>query len=383
MNNIVLSSAKRLSELARDNKFDTVDDATEVESSRYTDHVRWEAEKELIFAREPQLVGLTGDVPKPGDYVAFEMAGKPVFLMRGKDGVVRGFVNACRHRGAAVVSGRGSGGKLVLCPYHHWSYDTGGKLVGVPERQSFKKCDLSSRNLFQLPVEEKYGMIVMSPDPDVSADVDALLGPMASQLLPFDVSKAAFAKERTKVVNCNWKLINEASIEGYHIQPLHGASMDQMVGPGNLLRNTTYDKFGRHGRMCTGMRGLTDPAVLEDSEAISPFLTLTNFIFPTTIYEFNASGITVARHEPGPAPNRTVYSIKTYSWARVESDKEREWQEQAFDASWFFAIDEDVAVLETVQAAYDSGYPKTVIHGGAEPGVQDVNRAWDDAMGLS
>ena len=382
MNHIVLNAANRLSELARDNKFDTVDEAIEVDPSRYTDQARWHAEKRLIFAREPQLVGLTGDVPEPGDYAAFEMAGMPVFIKRGKDGVVRGFVNACRHRGAAVVSGRGSGGKLILCPYHHWSYDSCGQLVGVPERQAFAKCDLSSRNLTELPVQEKYGLIVMSPDPDIPVDIDEFLGPMAAEILPFDVSKAAFSKERTKVVNCNWKLINEASIEGYHIQPLHGASMDRMVGAGNLLRNTTYDKFGRHGRMCTGMRGLTDPSALIDSEVASPYLTLTNFIFPTTIYEFNVSGVTIARHEPGPAPNQTVYSIKTYSWTPVEDEEGREAQVQAFEATWFFAIDEDVAVLETAQRAYDAAYPKTIIHGGTEPGVQDVNREWDKCLGL-
>ena len=368
MNDIVLGIGQRLVALAKNNQGDAVEHAVEIDASRYVATDRW------------QQVGLSADVPEVGDYWAFELAGIPVFITRGEDNVVRGFVNACRHRGAALVQGRGKGTGRVICPYHNWCYDTKGALTAVPQRQSFANCDLSSRNLFELPVAEKYGLIVMSPNPDVPADVDARLGPIAAEILPFDISNAYFIKERSEEFPVNWKLINEASIEGYHLVPLHGVSMDKMVGgKGMLLRQATYDSFGPHGRMCSGMRPLVDLELKSGADA-APYIALTNFVFPTTIFEFNMSGIIVARHEPGSAPNKTIYSIKSYAWSKPEDEEALKQQEAAFDMTWFFSIDEDVVMLASVQRALDAGFPKTVIHGGIEPGVQNVNKAWDEAL---
>ena len=146
-----------------------------------------------------------------------------------------------------------------------------------------------------------------------------------------------------------------------------------------LLRQATYDSFGAHGRMCSGMRPLVDLELKSGADA-APYIALTNFVFPTTIFEFNMSGIIVARHEPGSAPNKTIYSIKSYAWSKPEDEEALKQQEAAFDMTWFFSIDEDVAMLASVQRALDAGFPKTVIHGGIEPGVQNVNKAWDEAL---
>jgi nitrite reductase/ring-hydroxylating ferredoxin subunit len=379
MNDIVLGIGRRLAALAKANRFDSVENAVEVDTSRYIATDRWEQEKTLIFDREPQLVGLSADVPEPGCYWAFEMAGKPVFIVRGEDKILRGFVNACRHRGAALVQGRGQGSHRLACPYHGWAYDSKGNLAGIPQRQFFSNCDLTSRNLIELPVAEKYGLIVMSPHPDVPADVDARLGPIAAEILPFEISSAYFVQARAEEFPVNWKLVNEASIEGYHLQPLHGASMDKLMGKGMLLRHTTYDEFAPHGRMCTGMRPLVDSELTSSTDA-APYITLTNFVFPTTVFEFNVGGITIARHEPGSGPNKMIYSIQTYAWTAPENDEALKAQHAMFNMTWFFAIDEDIAVLKSVQRALDAGFPETVLHGGVEPGVQNVNRAWDEAL---
>src|SRR6201991_1824384 len=123
----VLRLGHRLAELNRQKRFDSVDNSVEADTSRYIDRDRFTLEKDRIFKREPQLIGLGADIPEPGDYWAFDFAGMPVVVVRGPDRLARGFVNSCRHRGTAIAEGRGNSAGRFLCPYHHWTYDTKGK----------------------------------------------------------------------------------------------------------------------------------------------------------------------------------------------------------------------------------------------------------------
>jgi nitrite reductase/ring-hydroxylating ferredoxin subunit len=376
----VLNIGKRLAQLNREQRFDSVDHSIEAETSRYIDPVRLEQEKSRIFRREPQLVGLGADIPEPGDYWAFDLAGTPVVIVRGADGVARGFVNACRHRGTAVATGRGKSSGRLLCPYHHWCYDLKGKLTGVPEKAAFADCNLETRNLIQLPLAEKYGLLVMSPSPDIAADVDALLGPAAPEITPFGFERVTFVKSRTEEIPINWKLMNEAAMEGYHVIPLHGPSLDKITGPNVNLRHFTYDRFGRNGRICAGQRPLLDnPNALRSGDDAYPHLTLTNYLYPSSYLTFGATNVTFSRAEPGSTPNKTILTLTCYAWGPMD-DQTRQFQEMMFDGIWDIGIGEDVWAMGSAQRAFDAGYPRTIVYGGVEPGVQDINAEWDRAL---
>lgn len=118
---VILRLSHRLATLNREKRFDGVNHVVVARTARYVDRGRWELEKDKIFRREPQLIGLSADIPEPGDYSAFDLAGQPVVAVRGPDGRARGFVNSCRHRGTAFAYGRSKAvGARFLCPYHHW-----------------------------------------------------------------------------------------------------------------------------------------------------------------------------------------------------------------------------------------------------------------------
>jgi choline monooxygenase len=100
-------------------------------------------ERERIFSRTWQLIGPASRLPEPGSYVATELAGLKLFVLRGRDGALRAFRNVCRHRGARLLEeGTGRCAGPVRCPYHNWSYDDQGRLVAMPwfgEEASFEK----------------------------------------------------------------------------------------------------------------------------------------------------------------------------------------------------------------------------------------------------
>ncbi|KAF2429286.1 ISP domain-containing protein [Tothia fuscella] len=145
-----------LSEVSRD---------TEIPDGWYTDSKLFGLERRAIFSKTWLCVTHKTRFRKPGDYLSFNVAGFPFFLILGKDSILRGFHNVCRHR-AYTVTKNPAGSSLVLgCGYHGWSYDTKGKLTKAPqfdELPGFKKEDNS---LFQIWVRsDAQGLVFVNFD---------------------------------------------------------------------------------------------------------------------------------------------------------------------------------------------------------------------------
>ena len=149
--------------------------------SHYTSPERLSKERKVLFRQRPLLVGLSCQLPKPGDFLTCDHTGVPQLVVRGEDGTVRAFMNVCRHRGARVAEGHGTTGKRFRCPYHGWNYDTRGNLVGIPDKQSFPGIDRSDCGLISLPATESDGMIWASATPAQTSDVSSEID-MGSQL---------------------------------------------------------------------------------------------------------------------------------------------------------------------------------------------------------
>ena len=175
-------SQAQLIEMARHNlghaKAGTIEQESgifEVPVANYFDQERWELEMDRIFKRMPLMLAMTDELRNPGDYKAMEAVGMPVLLTRGDDGQVRAFVNMCRHRGAQIMlEGRGNSHRFT-CPYHAWSYDQHGDLVGVYAPKDFGEVDKSCNSLVPLPVAERAGMIWAILNPKATVDIDTFL----------------------------------------------------------------------------------------------------------------------------------------------------------------------------------------------------------------
>jgi len=117
----------------------------------YLDSARYVSEIDRIFRAVPLALALGSEIAVPRSYLARTVLGVPVLLTRGDDGVARAFINVCRHRGAPLCeAGHGSVTRFT-CPYHAWSYDHTGALVGVYGESTFGNIDRATLSLTALP----------------------------------------------------------------------------------------------------------------------------------------------------------------------------------------------------------------------------------------
>ena len=156
------SNRRQLIDMARDNIAHTragntpgqAEGIMRVPAGHYLDPERW-AREVALFKRLPLMLALGGELRGPSSYKAMTVMEVPVLLTRGSDGEVRAFVNQCSHRGAIVVPEGSGTARRFACPYHAWTYDTRGDLVGVTDREFFGPLDLGCLGLTPLPVAER------------------------------------------------------------------------------------------------------------------------------------------------------------------------------------------------------------------------------------
>ena len=141
-------SKEKLLEIARFNKkhaesgtMELADEIVKIPAENYYDEKRWKKEVDLIFKRLPLVLGVSKDIPNPGDYKAMEVVGVPVLITRGRNGEANAFLNACIHRGAALVEVGKGNNKRFVCPYHGWTYTDDGSLMGVASAHGFGDID--------------------------------------------------------------------------------------------------------------------------------------------------------------------------------------------------------------------------------------------------
>src|SRR5215468_4067471 len=178
-----LAVGRRLLKHIEDSTTDLAADLFRNRVVAYACPERARLERDRLFRERPVFMGLATRLAKPGDYLAEDVAGMPVLMTRGGDGAVRAFANICRHRGAPVAQGCGSA-RAFVCPYHGWTYDLAGRLLGTTDKVGFAGIELASHGLVRLPSAERHGMLFVRPKAvqkgeEPRLDVDAGLGAMA------------------------------------------------------------------------------------------------------------------------------------------------------------------------------------------------------------
>ena len=364
--------AERLFDVHQRREMDRATGPVTVDTAEYTDPARLAREQERIFDREPQLVGFAGDLRAPGDYVTTTLGRLPVLLVRGDDGVVRGFLNACRHRGMQVASGCGTA-KRFACPYHNWTYGNDGRLVAVPDRGAFAGCEADG--LVELPVAERHGLLVLGPDPAGAVDVDEFLGAIGPAMTHFDLDRLELVARRETTVRCNWKLTNDMGMEGYHVRFLHGARLEGRAG-----FECIHDSFGRHQRLGFASPAAFDPDFLDRSpEELMKEINLTTFLHPSSFVVIGTDNVIYQRTAPGATPDETILLLATYSWGPL-ADDERDGAQKLFEFVWDLTIDEDIWAQEACQRSFQSGLLPQVTFGANEPALHHLHANWASAI---
>ena len=187
----------------------------------YRDPEVFEREREAIFARTWQYLGLEADLVRPGDYLAETLAGFPIVVVRDDEGVLRGYHNVCRHRaGPLVGEAKGRCDREFVCRFHEWRYGFDGRLREPTGFEAGDGLNLADYALFPVLVEVWRGFIFVN--------LDAAAAPLAEQLQPLDERLGHQPRRSAKVrdrhpVACNWKVFVENYLDGYHKEGVHPA----------------------------------------------------------------------------------------------------------------------------------------------------------------
>ena len=245
---------------------------THIDASTYTCPARHAAEQRALFRTLPQVIAPSA-LLTPGTAIPHDGFGKPLLLTRDKDGKAHVFLNVCQHRGTRLVEGNTPVcAKLLVCPYHAWSYTPDGRLAALPRPDTFPGLDKSAYSLKELPSVEAGGLIWFAFEPADFSKAEIL----GTDFDAFGLADSHLFAHRTHDVAGNWKLIMDAFLESYHVQRLHSGT----IGPFFKDGVTAGDTIGDHRRAAVGRTEELSAIDLDDWPAVRRAMTFTYQMFP-------------------------------------------------------------------------------------------------------
>ncbi len=341
----------------------------------YTSPTILAKELETFFAGGLLCVGLSVDVPARPEWLTHDIAGRSVLLTRDEAGVLRAFLNVCRHRGAPVAEGRGTSRRFT-CPYHGWTYDNSGALVARPTEEGFDTIDKCQMGLTPLPVVERHGLIFLSCDPKAEgADPKDRLGAAAAQIDAFHLNTYYRFGTRQISKQVNWKLVVDTFLEAYHLATLHSTTLAPMI----YNQFAAWDEWGQIGRLTAARKSIDKMK----GGPLAPHITQLYFLFPNTVLIYQQDHVETFQAFPkNGSPDETDIVVSLYCPAEPATDSEaRHWQKN-FDLLMNVTEQEDFALCEKIQEGFHSGAQTHVTYGRNEPGLQYYHRSIKQALGL-
>lgn len=355
--------------------------ADEVYTNEVTDYTcsrQASQESEMLFRRSPLLVGLSCELPNPGDYVTDDFSGIPILAVRDDNGQINAFMNVCRHRGARVADGCGSGKSSFSCPYHAWTYDRKGRLKSIPFEQGFEGIDKETRGLRLLPVVEKYGMVWVVPTPGESIEIDAHLAEMAGDLAAFGLDNYSHYETRVLEARLNWKLVIDTFLETYHLNVLHKNTIAPILHS-NL---GTFDAMGSNLRMI-GSRKTIDVLrdKLEKDWDLVKHSALVYVLFPNTVFIMQGDHLETWRVYPDGGPDASKMHVSLYTPEPAVTEKAKKYWDKNMDLLMATVLNEDFPLAENIQRNFRSGAQEAITFGRNEPALAHFHRSIKKALG--
>jgi phenylpropionate dioxygenase-like ring-hydroxylating dioxygenase large terminal subunit len=345
----------------RNETTDKFDDVVEFSAREFTDPVLAQQEREFIFGRVPSIVAHGSEIARPYDFMTVQMPRNNVIVVRQKDGGVKAFVNLCRHRGALLEDEEKGRCRFFSCPYHRWSYDPDGSLRMITHDATFGEIDRKQHGLVELPCEERHGFIWLVDNARASIDVADWLGPdMDSILAGYHLEELECVRSAGFDEPTNWKIMQDAFLDGYHIQYAHPNTAGKIVHT-NVM---AFEDFGRHFRFIAPRKSIDrwleeDPGDLPlDRHVIETHFLLPNSTMLRQPDHFQL--LTFRPHPTDPTRSRMEQRLMVPSMDKSGMDEEH-WN-KLWEKNWQILLavlhNEDFPLLRNSQrgmASADAG----------------------------
>lgn len=315
----------------------------------YTDPQVFLLETNGLLARTWQFAGHASQLKETGDYFTFDMAGESLFCIKGRDGEIRTFYNVCQHRAHQLVSGQGQT-RVVVCPYHAWTYELTGELRAGPNIKAVEGFDKSSICLTSVRTEVFLGFIFVNLDndaqpmddwfPNVRTELESYI-PHWDTLAPLEWVEIP--------ENCNWKVSVENYSECYH------CSLNHPTFSTGVVRPETYDIQPqgyclRHTTECNSMDAMTYDinSGFDKNDQYSSW-----FLWPMFSFQVYPGNLLNTYHWRAVDADHVVVWRGWYSVGGEENEIVRQMAVQDRETT----VAEDIGLVESVQRGLKSrGY---------------------------
>jgi glycine betaine catabolism A len=180
----------------------------------FNDEALYGADLQYIFGRHWLFVASEPEIPEGGDYRTFQIGPWPIFIVRRDDGSIAAFHNTCRHRGSRILQqDSGIAGATLQCPYHRWTYDLDGRVIGCG---ATGEAPGAQRALKPVHVRQLAGLIFVCLADEPPKDFDEMRTAMDPYLAPHGLTRAKIARQVDIIEHGNWKLTIENNRECFH-----------------------------------------------------------------------------------------------------------------------------------------------------------------------
>ncbi len=324
---------RRALELLRNETTDKFDEIVQFEPEEFTDPALAKEERDHIFGRVPSIVAHGSEISRPNDFVTVQMPRNNIIVVRQKDGGVRSFVNLCRHRGAMLEKSEKGRCRIFSCGYHRWSYDPDGSLRTITRDSTFGDVDRSDHGLIEIPTEERHGFIWVVDNASAEIDVAAWLGPEIDPMLAeYNLDKLVCFRAAGFDEPTNWKIMQDAFLDGYHIQYAHPNTAGKIIHT-NVM---AFEDFGRHCRFIAPRKSID--RFLEEDPGDAPldkFVTETHWLGPNSTLLRQPDHFQLLTFRPHPTdPTKSRMEQRLMVPTVEDSGMEKERWERLWNKNW-------------------------------------------------
>lgn len=342
-----------------------------VRADVYLDPRRFAAEQQRIFRALPLPIAPSA-LLAPGTAFAHDHYGLPLLVTRDAGGRARVLLNVCRHRGTKLLEATEPQQLAnILCPYHAWSYRLDGSLAALPRAETFPGLERRDYGLREMPAHEAGGIVWVGLDRERPPEFGTISGDLAADLDTLGLRDMHLYRRRLHDVPANWKLINDAFQESYHVRRLHSKS----IGPFFAESVTLSDCIGDHTRAAVARIALLEGATIDDLESLRRAVTFAYTAFPATTIVVSPDYVNVLVSYPQAVDRTLVEDFMLIPEPPANDKAEDHWRRsfELIDGNVFGGEDFRAAALEQVGLA--SGAIDALELGGLEQSIRRLHDA--------
>ena len=356
----------------------------------YISEDRFETEWKNFFQDHPQIIGMSGDLAEANSFFTVNDFGPSIIATRDPAGKFKAYANVCSHRGAEIEQEKRGVKSKFSCPFHGWTFNNQGSLVGYPQSKQFGEIDKDCYGLTELPCLEKYGFLWVHPNSKGEINLKDLLGDkLEEEFSAWDFNKLIFSNEEEYQTDMNWKLAIDTFGETYHFSVLHKDSLFQSFH-GNCQM---FDSFKKNGRLILCKRDIDEMRKLPEKDwKICTGTLPVYYLFPNIIFMPTPEGAFLVREYPlENSPHKSVSKISFYFYPEaleaankmgVSPETGLNPLEELYSAFGSVIRDEDYVVAASSHKGLKSGNLDFLTFGRNEPALHHYHNTYREALGL-